>query len=242
MEVHHHSHTERKKFTHYLWEFLMLFLAVFSGFLAEYQLEHVIEHQREKEYALLLVEDLKADTVYINQIRSQKLMKVSYDDSLMALLKNPARLNDNYNIIRLLYNAGVFSDFKPAFPVNFEQIKNSGSLRYFRNKKLIGLLSKHNRNLETTIQVIKGHNDFFLNNITPFLINFLNSAQFDNINKIPTVPNPDIYNWNKREAIILANKLSMVKFTDYVAAFLLEQNLNQSKDLIGTIRKSYHLN
>ena len=35
MEVHSHTHTERKKFTHYLWEFLMLFLAVFCGFLAE---------------------------------------------------------------------------------------------------------------------------------------------------------------------------------------------------------------
>ena len=35
MEVHHHGHTERKKWTHYLWEFLMLFLAVFAGFLAE---------------------------------------------------------------------------------------------------------------------------------------------------------------------------------------------------------------
>ena len=40
MEVHHHTHTPRKKWTHYFWEFLMLFLAVFCGFLAEYQLEH----------------------------------------------------------------------------------------------------------------------------------------------------------------------------------------------------------
>jgi hypothetical protein len=29
MEVHAHAHTARKKWTHYLWEFLMLFLAVF---------------------------------------------------------------------------------------------------------------------------------------------------------------------------------------------------------------------
>ncbi len=29
MEVHHHSHTARKKWTHYFWEFLMLFLAMF---------------------------------------------------------------------------------------------------------------------------------------------------------------------------------------------------------------------
>ena len=46
MEVHHHpiaigSHTSRKKWTPYLWEFLMLFLAVFCRFLAENQREHI---------------------------------------------------------------------------------------------------------------------------------------------------------------------------------------------------------
>ncbi|MEP6700571.1 MAG: hypothetical protein ABJA85_04625 [Bacteroidota bacterium] len=61
MEVHAHSHTARKKWTHYFWEFLMLFLAVFCGFLAEYQLEHVIAHQREKQYIQSLIADLKSD-------------------------------------------------------------------------------------------------------------------------------------------------------------------------------------
>jgi len=50
MEVHAHTQTARKKWTHYFWEFLMLFLAVFCGFLAEYKLEHIIEHQREEQY------------------------------------------------------------------------------------------------------------------------------------------------------------------------------------------------
>ena len=47
MEVHTHTHTPRKKWTHYFWEFIMLFLAVFCGFLAENQREHYIEQQRE---------------------------------------------------------------------------------------------------------------------------------------------------------------------------------------------------
>ena len=41
----------------------MLFRAVFCGFLAEYQLEHTIEHQREKQYMVTMLEDLKSDTV-----------------------------------------------------------------------------------------------------------------------------------------------------------------------------------
>jgi hypothetical protein len=58
MDVHQHSHTERKKWTHYLWEFLMLFLAVFCGFLAENQREHLIEHKREKQFIVTMLEDL----------------------------------------------------------------------------------------------------------------------------------------------------------------------------------------
>ena len=49
MEVHHHSHTARKKWTHYFWEFFMLFLAVTLGFFVENQREHYIEGQREKK-------------------------------------------------------------------------------------------------------------------------------------------------------------------------------------------------
>ena len=74
MEVHARTHTERKKWTHYLWEFLMLFLAVFCGFLAENQREHMIEHKREKQYMKSLLEDLqndiadlKNDTAFWNQ-------------------------------------------------------------------------------------------------------------------------------------------------------------------------------
>ena len=66
MEVHAHTHTPRKKWTHYFWEFLMLFLAVFCGFLAEYQLEHKIERDREKQYMQSMLEDLQKDTAEIN--------------------------------------------------------------------------------------------------------------------------------------------------------------------------------
>ena len=61
MEVHAHTHTEKKKFTHYLWEFLMLFLAVFCGFLAENFREHKI-------YALVGVQswELPSGMLYTN--------------------------------------------------------------------------------------------------------------------------------------------------------------------------------
>src|SRR2546428_4445780 len=63
METHaHHLHkAPGKKWSHYLFEFLMLFLAVFCGFLAENFREHEVEHQREKQYIKSLIADLKSD-------------------------------------------------------------------------------------------------------------------------------------------------------------------------------------
>ena len=79
MDVHHHAHTSRRKWTHYFWEFLMLFLAVFCGFLAEYQLEHLIEKNRAKQY-IHSYEDLKTDTSRINEM-------LLYDDDKITALR-----------------------------------------------------------------------------------------------------------------------------------------------------------
>ena len=68
MEVHAHSHSARKKWTHYFWEFLMLFLAVTLGFLVENQREHYIEHQRANSYAANKYQELKKDTLDLHKL------------------------------------------------------------------------------------------------------------------------------------------------------------------------------
>ena len=65
MEVHHHAHTARKKWTHYFWEFLMLFLAVTLGFFVENQREHYIEQTGKKIYTINLLQDLATLTLSI---------------------------------------------------------------------------------------------------------------------------------------------------------------------------------
>src|SRR6185503_1252595 len=94
MEVHAHSHTVRKKWRHYLWEFLMLFLAVFCGFLAENQREHMIEHQREKKYMNSLIIDLKKDTADIKSVISYCITKFQGMDTLTQLLNKDILSND----------------------------------------------------------------------------------------------------------------------------------------------------
>jgi hypothetical protein len=244
MEVHAHTHTDshRKSWTHYFWEFFMMFLAVFCGFLAENQREHFVENNRAKEYAVLLMEDLKNDSVYISQLTTNQTMMLLRADSLLAILSSDQFMNNNFKIIYLFNHIGTLVDFKPAFRVNFEQIKNSGSLRYFKNKKLVSLLSEFDRLLETTAEVYKGYNDFILQNFTPFAINHLNTLQYDIATRTVLVSHPDIYGWDKKESILLANKVNLKKTYDvFFISYFLKKCMEQTSSLIIKIKNEYHL-
>src|SRR5688572_22213315 len=134
MEVHAHTHTPRKKWTHYFWEFLMLFLAVFCGFLAEYQLEHVIENQREKQFMRSMVEDLEKDIASLEN--ESKLVKTQYDklDSLTEIIYEgePGQLQ-----VTKMYEL----QRRYLYPLTLKlvnrtelQLTNSGGMRLIRNK------------------------------------------------------------------------------------------------------------
>ena len=127
MEVHSHTHTPRKKWTHYFWEFLMLFLAVFCGFLAENQREHIVEKKRAKEYARSLVHDLSNDTSQLSNFMKRVPFFVAKYDSFLLLHRNLKSTGQ-------LYYYSSFVNTMTDFTSNvstLDQIKNSGSLRYF---------------------------------------------------------------------------------------------------------------
>ena len=129
MEVHHHAHTARKKWTHYFWEFLMLFLAVFCGFLAENEREHYIERKRAKDYARSLIHDLQNDTVQLSNFINQIPSFISKCDTFRMLSREIKHASTG----SLYYFGSVVneaSDFTSTVST-LDQIKNSGSLRYF---------------------------------------------------------------------------------------------------------------
>ncbi len=143
MEVHHHSHTSRKKWTHYFWEFLMLFLAVFCGFLAEYQLEHKIEKDREKTYMQNMLDDLKADTAIYSDYAARNAVVRDLVDTIMVLMKSADRRK---HISKLAYSARILTaKWKQIAMVKrtFEDMKSSGHLRLIRNKEVAGKVSSY---------------------------------------------------------------------------------------------------
>jgi len=132
MEVHHHSQTEGKKFTHYLWEFLMLFLAVFCGFIAENQREHMVEHQREKEFMISFLEDLQTDTAKLNfEIPFGKII-IGRIDKLVSFTNNDPPKDSIEKLYQLNTGANrvVQLDFEDRTSA---QLKNGGNMRLVRN-------------------------------------------------------------------------------------------------------------
>jgi hypothetical protein len=151
MEVHHHAHTARKKWTHYFWEFLMLFLAVFCGFMAENIREHKIEHLRAKEFAKSLVQDLQNDTIAINTQQKTAEIYIVITDSLLRL--SQTRLEGSHAAEFSFYTRFMYWTAPLLWNrTTFEQVKNSGSLRYFRNFQLLEKLMKY----EAQVNAIEG--------------------------------------------------------------------------------------
>src|SRR6188474_2136942 len=133
MEVHHHSHTERKKWTHYFWEFLMLFLAVTLGFFVENQREHFIEYRREKQYVRSFVGDLKSDLEQLDSLVKQRIKRKKDMDSLSIVLSTAdpdVYAKQIYYFSRTLTISYQF--FRNERTIH--QLKNGGNLRLIRKQ------------------------------------------------------------------------------------------------------------
>ena len=147
MEVHAHTHTPRKKWTHYFWEFFMLFLAVTLGFFVENQREHYIEHKRAKQYVSLLIQDLSKDTLLLNERINTRILYDSKKDSLLYYLEKNEKKNGRY-----YYYYGYFALRYPTFISNdatFQQLRNSGSLRFIQNISLYKSITEYYKSVET---------------------------------------------------------------------------------------------
>jgi hypothetical protein len=174
MEVHRHSHTPGKKFTNYLWEFLMLFLAVFCGFLAENFREHQIEHRREKQFAKELYSELLDDSTVAGNKVKLRLGKEADMNWLSAYFKDSsltslcAEFYPAYTTVMFAFNS---YSFEPKDGI-LNQLRNSGSLRYFKSvalQKLFGDISVCINNVRTRNEQ---EYQFFANPVKPFLLKY----------------------------------------------------------------------
>src|SRR5436190_5369929 len=257
MEVHAHSHTPRQKWTHYLWEFLMLFLAVFCGFLAENQREHMVEDQRAKALAKNLYKELYEDSIAVQKIienRKKKESECRYfvdyvtDISLTNLSERffPAFTTSLIQIQYIIFepNDGILN-----------QLRNSGELRYFKNSELQSEIGK----LGVKIAYVRTRNDKEYSYIEfyhrPFVLKYFDFNWYENITHNGALPLVEALKQNMQTddpgKIANADKFSRQEaenLTSYTLLMLRSTRQIQYKEYADTnhrvlelLRKEFHL-
>ena len=253
MEVHAHSHTARQKWTHYFWEFFMLFLAVSAGFFTENMREHYIEHHRAEQYASFLYNDLVKDTVILKGRTEFMQMGNKKLDTLIELLQsyedNPVSTAKIYSLSAYVYSGAFFS----ANTSTINQLKNSGSLRYFQGDSLISNFSEYNTNLQR-LKSVEDRNAYLNETIRGFLTQFLDLKSISRFTvsenddssfnlSSPVISRPlKLYKKNREYLDQYAN-LCTLKQLDWNTRISLQKRVFISAhSLINSLKKEYHLN
>ena len=246
MEVHAHTHTPRKKWTHYLWEFLMLFLAVFCGFLAENFREHQVEHKREKGYITSLIKDVQLDIESLKLSSGIKKGYCTYFDSIVFLLKqnNPATRNDLYFYARHL---GRITEFK-YHDGTIQQLKNSGGLRLIRNKEVVDSISVYDNE---AVRVVlnqqeferEQRNDFLSNQIGKIFNGYIWNEMVDSKGAIShTSGNPELATTNQELINDFIVHVVQLKTSYRITEGYIETAIMKAESLIAFLKKEYHIN
>ncbi|HWD89878.1 MAG TPA: hypothetical protein VG367_17220 [Mucilaginibacter sp.] len=151
MEVHHHPqlHHDKKPWKEYLLEGLMIFLAVFMGFIAESLRERIADKNREREYMVSMVEDLRSDTTALSAFIIREKVRIAMADSLIDLLYSAnvkQEGNDLYFFARnmSLIDQVIFNDRTR------QQLKSSGNMRLVNNVKVSNAIMAYDQALRET--------------------------------------------------------------------------------------------
>ena len=245
MEVHHHAHTARKKWTHYLWEFLMLFLAVFCGFLAENQREHYIEHLREKQYMRSLLEDLQTDTATIKRIYNRALTQIVFLDSLIEVGDHIPVKGDEIN--KLYFLQGKTTRF---LNIRFEdgtssQLKNAGGMRLIREEEVAKAIREYWGHIETLYRVrdrleLAGENIADLSSRIFYTGNFILSG--DPLDPVIGIkPGAKFIYDDQRSIAEYINRIATKALRTRIYLTELEEGLKSANTLMQIIKEEYHL-
>ena len=249
MEVHAHTHTARKKWTHYFWEFLMLFLAVFCGFLAEYQLEHTIEHQREKKYAKSLYEDLKIDTFILNATIRERNFVIPKIDTFRQLVHTKAIDEIPAGTWAYFGRFGTRHVRVSLQDVTLQQLLSSGGLRLFQKHNVADAIAQYDQGIR---EMREGFTflDLIFNDLLTARNKIFDSWYFDEIMDL-TISTERIDSFKKRSFPLLSNKKEdFIQYanTCQVRSFDLKRVLEKivtvaerAERLLILLKEEYHL-
>lgn len=244
MEVHAHSHTPRKKWTHYFFEFFMMFLAVFAGFLAENQREHFIEHSREKQFIRSITEDLNSDIHMLDSIIiTRKNMDKLMDSLLYTMNYTDPRQHGNEIYYYTRWIPRTYRFYTNDRTIS--QLKNAGNWRLIRNRNVSERLSTYDNLVSTLTAYIEQREESLVLILYQSINKMFDSKVFESmingLSFIRPLNNPQLLTYDKSILNEFCNQVHFRKNSNFyfiqVAGKLLAE-AHQTRDLI---KKEYHM-
>jgi hypothetical protein len=244
MEVHAHSHTSRKKWTHYLWEFLMLFLAITAGFLVENMREHYVENKREIVLIKSFVEDLKQDTAKITSNMQLRNTKILMMDSLIKLLNSPNPNGDGQSA----YYWGRRVTRSTLFQSNdrtIKQLKNAGGLRLIRNQIASNTIMTYDQANDYISYLQNNRETMELTEMYPLLAKLFDGnvleTMIQGMEIIRPTGNPPLRSTDKNLILDLTYFLHQYKTSSIVIIARMQTLKQSATEAMQFLQKEYHL-
>jgi len=244
MEVHAHTHTPRKKWKHYFFEFIMLFLAVFCGFLAENQREHYIEHKREKQFIRSIAEDLRQDIYQLDSIIKTRKNMDRLMDSLLYILNytDPKRHgNEIYYYTRWLPRTYRFFTTDRTM----SQLKNAGNWRLIRNRNVSERLSTYDNLIRTFTVYIEDREESLVlilyQSINKLFDNRIFESMIAGLSFTRPQNNPQLMSYDKNDINEFCNRVHFRKNANYYFTKTAERLYEEAGKTLSLIEKEYHL-
>lgn len=153
-----HRFSILKNWRNYAFEFVLLFLAVFLGSIAENTREELADKEHAVELAKSFYEELRNDSIAVTARVEGRLKKEKAIEYLVAFFRDSS-LTSSSKQLSINFIWGVTARTPIIFTprtVVLEQLRSSGSLRYFKNKELQRLIG----DLSVAIDYIKARQDY----------------------------------------------------------------------------------
>ena len=232
----------------------MIFLAVTLGFFAENIREGSVEASRAREYAQSLVEDLKKDTAALQE--GIKFYKERNDriKEFIKLMSNKT-INEIHGGQVYYYGNPSLNFYRITFnDATIEQLKSSGSLRYFRKISIQKEISEYDRHMREVLTA-ESYEPFYLEQRMQFAEKLFDENVLDNVSDtVDSSKETQNFLDSFLNAQLRLKSYDLKLWSDYVgfcrfrrerAEYRLRQYidpaLKQANRLIALLENEYHL-
>jgi hypothetical protein len=242
MEVHHHPQLDHKPkpWKEYLLEGLMIFIAVMLGFFAENIREEITNSEHVRQLTSQLVQDLKTDSMRLDNIYAAENRILGSNDTLFDLLQEPLVKLDIKKMQKVIVDSHNMWPFHPSLGA-VAAIKNELHLKQFSDSRIIDYIARYEGNIELTHTVQDITLQYQRNFLDPFLTSHFTPRALKAAFNHTYLPDEKMRNLNQEDLAQLGTQVVLIRINTDELMRDNRQLKDDVENLLQYVTKQYHL-